>query len=292
MPGYRESVSGTLESFRDAWDKVREKNGAPGVDGETTGDFERDLRRNLSRMTEQFERDCYRLSPLRCVPIPKDEGDFRYIGIPTVRDRVVLRAVNTHLVGVWDRYFSEHSFGYRPGRSCRDAARSLLNEIGKGRTWYARGDIRGCFDALDWGYLSAILRRAVTDDGLRRFVNLSFRVPFLYNGSLFARTNGIPTGSPVSPTLANAYLHQFDADMARMGHDVIRYGDDWICLSPDRRSAFECLTAARETLSDMKIEINRSKSGVGDLRRETITFLGYEINAYEICSSSWGIEGF
>jgi RNA-directed DNA polymerase len=292
MSGCRESESGAFESFLGAWGKVREKNGAPGVDGETAGDFEMDLRRNLSHMAEQFERGRYRLSPLRCVPIPKDERGFRYIGIPTVRDRVVLRAVNTHLVAVWDRYFSEHSFGYRPGRSCRDAARSLCGEIGKGLAWYAKGDIRGCFDTLDWGYLSAILRRAITDDGLRRFVNLSFRVPFLYKGKLFARTNGIPTGSPVSPTLANAYLHQFDAGMASLGYDVIRYGDDWICLSHDRRGAFECLEAARDTLSGMKIEINRPKSGVGDLRMETIAFLGYEINAYEIRSSSWAMEDF
>lgn len=293
MSGYRGSESGTFESFRDAWGKVRVKNGAPGVDGETIDDFERDLRRNLFRMTEQFESDRYRLSALRYVPVPKkDEGGFRCLGIPTVRDRIVLRAVNTHLVAVWDRYFSEHSFGYRQGRNCRDAAKILCQKISKGCVWYAKGDIKGCFDEMDWNYLSAVLYRAITDEGLRRFVNLSIRAPFLYKGSLFTRSKGIPTGSPLSPTLANVYLHQFDAGMSDLGFDVIRYGDDWICTAQDRRVVEECLVAARKTLSEMKIKINGSKSGIGDLRRETIKFLGYKINACEIYSSSWDMEDF
>jgi group II intron reverse transcriptase/maturase len=271
---------------------VREKNGAPGVDGETIDDFEENVEFNLRRMAAQFESGGYRLSPLRCVPIPKDEDETRYIGIPTVRDRIVLRAVNTHLTAIWDHYFSDLSFAYRQGRGCRDAARALCEAMERGCFWYVRGDIRGCFDSLDWGCLSAILRRAITDENLRCFVDASIRVPFVFDGTIYARSRGVPTGSPVSPTLANVYLHQFDAEMADLGYGIIRYGDDWICMSPDRYMAIESLRAACAVLSGMKIGINRSKSGLGDLRRDTITFLGYEINAYEISSSSWNMDDF
>jgi group II intron reverse transcriptase/maturase len=284
--------SETFASFLDAWHKVHEKNGAPGVDGETIDDFEENLEYNLHGITEQFVSDRYQLSPLKCVPIPKDEDNVRYIGIPTVRDRIVLRAVNTHLSAIWDPHFSEHSFGYRPGRNCRDAARALCEAIKRGNVWFARGDIRGCFDSLGWGYLSALLRHAIIDSSLRKFVNLSFRVPFLFRGALYGRSKGIPMGSPVSPALANVYLHQFDAEMSDLGFDVVRYGDDWICAAQERAGAIERLRAAQKTLSDMKIEINRAKSGVGDLRRDTITFLGYEVNAYEISSASWNMEAF
>jgi group II intron reverse transcriptase/maturase len=262
------------------------------VDRETIDDFGKNMEFNLRRMTAQFESGSYRLSPLKCVPIPKDEDEARYIGIPTVKDRIILRAVNSHLTAIWDHYFSDLSFAYRQGRNCRGAARALCEMIERGCFWYVRGDIRGCFDSLDWDYLSAILHRAITDDDLRGFVEMSIRVPFVFDGTLYLRSRGVPMGSPVSPALANVYLHQFDAEMAELGYDVIRYGDDWICMSPDRQGAIERLRAACNVLSEMKIEINSSKSGVGDLRRDTITFLGYEINAYEIASSSWDMEGF
>jgi CRISPR-associated protein Cas1 len=117
-------------------------------------------------------------------------------------------------------------------------------------------------------------------------------MPFVYNGTFYSRSRGIPMGSPISPTLANAYLHQFDAKMADWGYDVIRYGDDWICMSPGREGALKRLAVACEALSGMKIQINNSKSGVGDLRKNAISFLGYEIDAYRITSSSWDMEIF
>jgi group II intron reverse transcriptase/maturase len=289
---HREFWSETFFSFLDAWQKVREKNGVPGVDYETIDEFEENMEVNLRRITAQFESGSYRLSPLKCVPIPKGEGDVRHIGIPTVRDRIVLRAVNTHLTAMWDRYFSDFSFAYRRGKNCQDAARVICEAVKRGCFWYARGDIRGCFDSLDWGYLSAILYHAITDENLRRFVDMSFRVPFVYDGTLYSRSRGVPMGSPVSPTLANVYLHQFDAEMADFGYNVIRYGDDWICMLSDRHAATGGLRVAKDVLSEMKIEINTSKSGVGDLRRDTITFLGYKVNAYEISSSSWNMENF
>jgi RNA-directed DNA polymerase len=292
MMGYTGSQRGAFRLFCDAWCRVRLKNGSPGVDGETVGDFEQNLRRNLQFITEQFESGRYRLSPLKRVSISKKDDSVRYVEIPTVRDRIVLRAVNSHLVGLWDSYFSTHSFAYRPGKNCRDAARIIREAMEKGNVWYARGDIKGCFDSLDWNCLSAILRRAIADHDLRQFVNRSFRMPFIYQGTRYVRLKGIPMGSPVSPTLANAYLHQFDAEMSDLGYDVIRYGDDWICMSRDRQGAVERLKAARQILSGLKIEINPEKSGIGNLRGNTILFLGYEINAYEITSSSWNMEDF
>ena len=277
----------TMELFHAAWTKVQRKNGAPGIDGETVSDFGERSEYNLARMASDFEDDIYELSPLKCVFIPKESGGTRQIGIPVVRDRILLNAVNIYLLSMWDPLFSDSSFAYRPGRSCHDAIHALLRHIRSGRSWYIKGDIRGCFDSLEWEYLSLILKNNLQNQGVRKLINKSFRVPLVYRGDFYERSKGVPQGSPVSPTLANLYLHQFDIRMAQLGYEVIRYADDWICMSGSRKGALRIFEAAEEILADIGIEINREKSGIGCLESETVSFLGYEINSRELASSSW-----
>lgn len=289
MKRYAGSIdSSTMELLNAAWAKVQRKNGAPGVDGETVGDFAERADRNLACVASDFENDTYELSPLKCIFIPKESGGTRQIGIPVVRDRILLNAVNLYLLSQWDPLFSDSSFAYRPGRSCHDAIHALLCHIRSGRLWYVKGDIRGCFDSLDWEYLSALLRQAPINTGVRKLVNKSFRMPLVYRGDFYARSKGVPQGSPVSPTLANLYLHRFDMMMSELGYDVIRYADDWICMAGSRKRALGIFEAAADILADIGIEINHEKSAVGCLDSETVTFLGYDVNSRELASSSWG----
>jgi group II intron reverse transcriptase/maturase len=284
------SLTETENLFYEAWQKVRKKSEVAGADGESLVRFEQNLFYNISQMAQQFERNSYCLSPLNCVYIPKSDSGLRCIGIPTVRDRIVLSALNSHLTFLWDEHFSAHSFGYRQGKSCLDAIKVLYSQVENGKTYYTRGDIRGCFDSLDWSFLSRLLARALTDEPLRRFVNKSFRVPFIYKGILFKRFKGVPQGSPISPMLANLYLHQFDMEMLDRGFDVIRYGDDWICIADNREEAQEILKTACEILDQMRIKMNPLKSRIGCLETEVITFLGYKVSAHGIIQCQKNIK--
>jgi CRISPR-associated protein Cas1 len=292
MSEYGVTQTNTTELFYGAWRKVRGNAGTAGVDGETAARFEKNLFYNLSNMAEQFEQCNYNLSPFKCVYIPKKTSGLRCIGIPTVRDRIILHAVNTHLLSRWDQYFSDLSFAYRHGKSRHDAIKAICEFIEGGDAWYFKGDIRGCFDSLDWSLLSTILKKALPDEAIRYFVNKSFRMPFVYKGTTFPRYKGVPMGSPISPTLANVYLHQFDAEISDLGYAVIRYGDDWICMTHSQESALRGFNNAREILDYMRISLNRTKNGIGNLERETIQFLGYDINASEIVPRSGNARNF
>lgn len=279
----------SIKELYAAWVRVERKKGGPGVDGETLDAFRNRLGRNLAGLEDLLKREEYLPMPLRRARIPKGNGDYRELGIPTVRDRIVFQAVNARLQALLDPVFSPLSFAYRRGKGVNDAIQEVKNFIAEGRSWYVKGDIRGCFDNLDWDLLSAMLRSVIVDSGLRRLLNRAIRVPVEYRGNLYERSRGIPQGSPVSPTLCNLYLHQFDLRMSNLGYEVVRYGDDWLALVYDEQEAVSGFYSAADVLSDLRIEIAEGKSGIGDLSKETIVFLGYGIGAEAVSPSagSW-----
>nr|WP_321500798.1 reverse transcriptase domain-containing protein [uncultured Dethiosulfovibrio sp.] len=268
----------------DSWLGIQSKKGSSGVDGQTIWQFEKDLGGNLLRLSQELEEERYDPSPLRGVKIPKEKpGDFRNIGIPTVRDRIVFRAVNTLLQEIWDHQFSPLSFGYRPGKGVRQAIKAVTRQTKKGKTWFVRGDIQGCFDSFDWDILTTIIDHAMPDPQLLQLLNKAVRVPVVEQGRIRSRSCGVPQGSSVSPILANLYLHIFDSTMNRWGYNIIRYGDDWIALIGNGESALECFYRAVDALEDLHISISPEKSGIGDLQHVAVDFLGFQIDA-------WGAE--
>ena len=263
-----------------SWLGVESKKGASGVDGEWIGQFQRNVRGNIFSLSRELEEETYEPAPLRGVRIPKDTpGEFRKIGVPTLRDRIVFRGVNSLLQELWDWQFSNLSFGYRRKRGVRQAIKAVSRRTKKGKTWFVRGDIRGCFDTFDWEFLSAIIGHALPDEQMLRLIEKAIRVPIVEKGRIHTRHKGVPQGSPVSPILANLYLHIFDSTMMRHGYPVIRYGDDWIALVEDGERALDCFYKAVEVLEDLRISINEEKSGIGDLRQITIDFLGFRVSA-------------
>ncbi len=267
----------------ESWLRVESKKGCSGVDGQEIREFGTGLEKNLLRISRELEEERYEPAPLRAVDIPKDApGEYRRLGIPTVRDRVVFRGANILLQKLVDAQLSDTSFGYRNGRNIGDAVDAVAKLVRRGKTWFVRGDIRGCFDILDWEILSVTMRKFLSDQRLLRLLNKAIRVPVVRAGRILARNRGIPQGSPISPILANLYLHSFDSAMFRYGYSVIRYGDDWLILLESGEEALRCFENAVDALSRLKIDINREKSGIGDLRRAEIIFLGHRIGANRI----------
>lgn len=275
-----------------AWRRVECRKGMAGTDGQTLDAFRRDRDGNVTRISDSLKNGTYNPSPLRGVKIPKNGGGFRRLGVPTVKDRIVFQGVNRLLADVWDPFFAPLSFAYRPGRSITDAIDAVIERIRKGRVWFVKGDIKGCFDELSWDVLSVCLRDWLPDESLRHLVNKAIRVPVVEGGRIRSRFRGIPQGSPLSPLLANLYLHSFDLQMLRQGFPVIRYADDWLLLVESEAEAQAALQTAQGILSVLNIAINEKKSGIGNLRREPVAFLGHRIGAERIDADSSGWKRF
>ncbi len=275
-----------------SWRFVESRKGVSGVDGQDIEMFRRHRDRNILKLSEALKSERYSPSPLRGTKIPKDNGRFRRLGIPTIEDRVVFQGAHRLLSELWEPLFAPLSFAYRPGRSISDAVAAVAERIRSGKTWFVKGDIRGCFDTFNWDILSARLREWLPDEALRRLVNRALRVPIVEGGYIRRRCRGTPQGSPLSPLLANLYLHAFDLQMLRYGYPVIRYADDWLLLVGGEEEAKVAFQAAQASFSVLDVEMNREKSGIGDLRTESVDFLGHRIDAQKIDADSGGWRRF
>jgi group II intron reverse transcriptase/maturase len=277
----------------DSWLRVARKKGASGVDGQEVRDFASSLEKNIQKIAQALQKGNYEPSPLRSVQIPKERrGTFRRLGIPTIQDRVVFQGVNVLLQKLWTPRFSPFSFAYRPGAGVSDAIRTVSAFVGNGKHWFVKGDIRGCFDSLDWDILSLALKEWLADEPLRGLINKALRVPVVTQGRILPRRKGVPQGSPLSPVLANLYLYPFDYEMTYQRFPPIRYGDDWIVLLSSESEAIEGFQCASAALSRILVDINTEKSGIGSLEEESILFLGHKIGASAIDAGPNGWKRF
>lgn len=275
-----------------SWLFVESRKGVSGVDGQDIETFRRHRDGNIMKLSEALKNETYCPSPLRGTKIPKSNGQFRKLGIPTVEDRVVFQGVHRLLSALWEPLFAPLSFAYRPRRSITDAVAAVVERIRRGKTWFVKGDIRGCFDTFSWDILSARLKEWLPDESLRRLVNRALRVPVVEAGYIRQRCRGTPQGSPLSPLLANLYLHTFDLQMLQYGFPIIRYADDWLLLVGGEGEAREAFRTAQALLSVLDVEMNMAKSRVGDLQAESVDFLGHRIDAQRVDADSSGWRRF
>ncbi|GHS92352.1 hypothetical protein AGMMS50276_00030 [Synergistales bacterium] len=281
------------EFLYNSWLRVARKNGASGVDSQGTREFGNSLDKNISKIARALEQETYEPAPLRSVEIPKEQkGKFRRLGIPTIQDRIVFQGVNMLLQEAWISRFSPLSFAYRPNVGVSDAIRAVSDLVKSGKYWFVKGDIRGCFDELNWDILSKTLGDWLNDEPLRHLINKALRVPVVFEGRIAPRHKGVPQGSPLSPILANLYLHAFDYEMLSNHFPLIRYGDDWVTLTRSEDEAEDAYRTAEAALSRLLIEINTQKSGIGSLEEESIVFLGHKIDANGIDAGPNGWRRF
>jgi RNA-directed DNA polymerase len=242
-----------VEFLREAYELTR-KDGAVGVDGQTAGEYEANLRVNLESLHERLKAGTYKAPPVRRVHIPKGDGSkTRPIGIPTFEDKILQRAVVMILNAVYEQDFLDCSYGYRPGRSAHQAIDALwkgLMDMGGG--WVLEADIKGFFDNLDHSHLRSLLDLRVRDGTIRRTINKWLKAGVQEDGSLSYPESGTPQGGVVSPVLANVYLHevldkwfQGEAKPRLKGQAfLIRYADDFVIvfeLQADAEKVWEVL---------------------------------------------------
>ena len=249
------------DNLNRAFKRVKANKGAPGIDGmtvEETGDY---LRENQKELIERIKRGKYTPDPVRRVEIPKPEGGVRKLGIPTVKDRIFQQAIGQQLMPVYEALFSENSYGYRPGRSARDAILKVKEYAEQGYTHAVALDLSKYFDTLNQEMLLNILRRDVKDERVIQMIKRYLKSGVMENGVVVKTEEGSPQGGNLSPLLANVYLNEFDQEFNKRGVPCIRYADDIVLLAKSERASERLLESSTKYLEGtLKLKVNREKS--------------------------------
>ncbi|MFO7857656.1 MAG: group II intron reverse transcriptase/maturase [Ectothiorhodospiraceae bacterium] len=273
-----ELMAAVLErsNLQRAYDRVVRNKGAPGVDGVTVGQFHVYLKAHWPVIREQLETGRYRPAPVRKVEIPKPGGGWRMLGIPTVVDRFIQQALHQVLSPLFEGAFSEHSYGFRPGRSAGQAVCAARGYIEQGRRWVVDVDLEKFFDRVNHDVLMARVARVVNDRRVLRLIRRYLQAGIMEGGVATARTEGTPQGGPLSPLLSNILLTDLDRELERRGHRFCRYADDCNVYVHSRRAGERVLASMTRFLEQrLRLRVNRAKSTVA--RPWERSFLGYTV---------------
>lgn len=266
------------KNLRAAWDKVNANRGSGGVDGQSLEAFAEGLDEHLTQLHEALRTDRYQPLPVRRVDIPKagKPGETRPLGIPAIVDRVCQQALLNRLEPIFEPLFDESSFGYRSGRSSKDALRKMWREIEAGAEWVVDADLKDYFGSIDHDKLLTLVAQRVADGRVLTLIERMLTAGAMQNGRLFPTTQGTPQGGVVSPLLSNILLTPFDREMRRRGYQLTRYADDWAVTCRSRREADATLRCAAKILATLGVQLNVRKTRIVHVRRG-FAFLGYKI---------------
>src|SRR4051794_15609723 len=266
----------TGENLKQAFKRVRSNKGAAGVDGLDINQTARHLATAWPHIREQLLAGMYRPSPVRRVTIPKPDGGERELGIPTVTDRLIQQALLQVLQPLIDPTFSEHSYGFRPGRRARDAVLAAQQYVQDGcRVVVVDVDLSKFFDRVNHDILIDRLRKRVKDTGVIRLVRAYLNAGIMDGGVVVERMEGTPQGGPLSPLLANVLLDEVDRELERRGHRFARYADDCNVYVRSQKAGERVMALLKRRYGRLHLQINESKSAVASaLGRK---FLGYAL---------------
>jgi RNA-directed DNA polymerase len=285
------------EMFKEAFRELKGGK-APGVDGVTKAEYGEALDDNIVALVERLKRDAYHPQPSRRREIPKGNGKTRPLGIPSLEDKLVQRALTKVLERVYEEKFCDFSYGFRPGRSCHDALKGLSRVIGTKKVGYVvEADIKGFFDHVDFAWLERMVQHRIQDPAVLLLIRRFLRAGVLKDGRLVATTEGTPQGGVVSPLLANIYLHYvldiwFAKELApscRGEAYLIRYADDFVACFQYEDDAVRFFAALPERLAKFKLEVAAEKTRMlefgrfarrdaerrGERKTATFDFLGF-----------------
>lgn len=265
----------TRENLRQAFKRVRANKGAPGVDGLDIEQTARHLVGAWPAIREQLLSGTYRPMPVRRVTIPKPDGGERELGIPTVTDRLIQQALLQVLQPVLDPTFSEHSYGFRPGRRAHDAMLAAQSYVQSGRRVVVDVDLEKFFDRVNHDILIDRLQKRIGDAGVTRLIRAYLNAGVMCDGVVQERQEGTPQGGPLSPLLANVLLDEVDKELERRGHCFVRYADDANVYVRSRRAGERVMALLRRQYGRLRLKINEAKSAVASVFDRKRKFLGY-----------------
>lgn len=255
---------------------VERNQGAAGVDGMTTGQLRGHLRQHWEQIKEQLLAGTYQPHLVRRVDIPKPGGGTRMLGIPTVLDRLIQQALHQVMSPVWEPDFSDHSYGFRPGRGAHDAVAAARAHVEAGHRWVVDLDLEKFFDRVNHDVLMARVERKMDDRRVLTLIRRYLQSGMLVGGLVEQRVEGTPQGGPLSPLLSNLLLDDLDQELERRGHRFCRYADDCNVYVKSSRAGVRVMASLKAFLwSKLRLKVNAAKSSV--TRPWEAKFLGYSL---------------
>ena len=268
----------TLEA---AWQKVARNNGAAGVDGQSIERFATQAERYLQELHLAVREGSYRPQPVKRVEIPKADGRPRPLGIPTVKDRIVQTAVKMAIEPIFEVQFRPGSYGFRPGRSCKDALREVDRLLKEGFAHVVDADLKSYFDSIPQDRLMARVEESISDGRVLGLIEAFLQQDIMEGMASWRPTTGTPQGAVLSPLLANIYLHPLDLLMEQSGQRMVRYADDFVILCRTQEEALAALRQVEAWVTANGLTLHPDKTRVADSRQpgQGFDFLGYRFEA-------------
>jgi group II intron reverse transcriptase/maturase len=256
-----------------AWKRVKANGGSAGVDGRTVQQTGSDLATEWADIRQALLDGSYRPSPVRRVAIAKPNGGTRELGIPTVVDRLIQQALLQVLQPIIDPTFSEHSHGFRPGRSAHGAVLEAQRYVEQGRRIVVDVDLEKFFDRVNHDILMDRLAKRIADKAVLKLIRRYLEAGILAHGVVVERVEGTPQGGPLSPLLANVLLDEVDRELERRGHQFVRYADDCNVYVRSERAGLRVMAGLKRCYGKLHLRINEAKSAVASVWGRK--FLGY-----------------
>jgi len=269
------------QTLKVAWHKVEDNAGAAGVDGQSVEQFEARAEVYLEELERALRTGEYRPQPIRRVEIPKGGGEMRPLGIPVVKDRIVQTALKLVIEPIFEREFEESSYGFRPGRGCKDALREVDELIKEGYPWVVDADFDSYFDSIPYEPLMGKVSERISDGAVLELIRAFLNQDIIAGMKRWTPVGGTPQGAVISPLLANIYLHPLDRHMREKGYRMVRYADDFVVLCRTAEQAQAALNEVRGWVEQNGLRLNADKTHVGDCRQagQGFEFLGYRFEA-------------
>jgi len=262
------------ENCKQALQRVKANKGSPGVDGMTVEELPDYLKQHGPEIGEQLRNGTYQPQPVRRVKIPKPDGGVRNLGIPSALDRFVQQAVLQVLQKRWDPTFSEHSHGFRPGHSARQAVCEAQQYIAEGHRWVVDLDLEKFFDRVNHDRLLAAVAERVADKRMLKLIRAFLEAGVMEDGLVSPVDEGTPQGGPLSPLLSNLVLDELDLELERRGHHFVRYADDCNIYVDSERAGQRVMESVTHFITHrLKLKVNQAKSAVA--RPGQRKFLGF-----------------
>src|SRR5271169_882633 len=266
------------ENLKQALRQVKGNKGSAGVDGISVNQLTDYLKQHWPVIREQLLSGTYEPKPVRRVEIPKPDGGVRKLGIPTVLDRLIQQAVMQVLQRQWDSTFSDHSYGFRPGRSAHQAVAQAQQYIAAGYGWVIDLDLEKFFDRVNHDKLMGRVAKRVEDKRLLKLIRAFLNAGVMENGLVSPSVEGTPQGGPLSPLLSNLVLDELDRELENRGHRFVRYADDCnIYVRSERAGQRVMESVSRFITQKLKLKVNEAKSAVA--RSQERKFLGFSFTA-------------
>lgn len=266
-----------LQTLESAWEKVRQNDGAAGIDKVTIERFASQKDKYLHELSEEIKTGTYEPNPVKRVYIPKGDGKTRPLGIPSVKDRIAQQAVKLAIEPIFEKEFHENSYGFRPNKGTKDALREVDRLIKEGYVYFVDADLQSYFDTISHKRLMSKFAKLISDGRVLKLVEQWLKANITEEGKTWTPEEGTPQGGVLSPLLANLYLHDLDQKIAKAGGKMIRYADDFVILTQSQNEAEAMLEHVKQWTEENELTLHPEKTHVGNcsIEGEGFEFLGY-----------------